>query len=257
MIKIQAVLTTVMTTVLTAVSVVGKGREITMKFFLDSAKMDEIRYAYDTFGIDGVTTNPKHIMNSGKTFDEAVHLIADFIEEKGLKGVDRFPVSVEINPNLTDAREMVEAAKKIAPISSNFVIKIPAIEGGIIAARELEKEGIRTNVTLVFTASQAIWPAKIGSLFVSPFIGWKESNGEDCRKYIQDIVTIYKNYGYYGKTQIICAAIRTGKQIVDCAVAGADIVTAGLAVYKDTMKHPYTDSGIGIFTNAWEGTKKE
>ena len=125
------------------------------------------------------------------------------------------------------------------------------------AARKLEAEGIRTNVTLVFSPAQAILPAKNNSLFVSPFIGWKEANGEDCKAYIQNIVDIYKNYGFYGKTQIICAAIRTPKQIVDCAVAGADIVTTGLAVYQDTMKHAFTNQGIGTFINAWDNTITE
>ena len=124
-------------------------------------------------------------------------------------------------------------------------------------ARRLEKEGIRTNVTLVFSPAQAIWPAKNGSLFVSPFLGWKEANGEDCKQYIKDIVDIYKNYGFYGKTQIICAAIRTPKQIVDCAVAGADIVTTGLAVYQDAIKHAYTRQGIETFINAWDNTVTE
>ena len=147
---------------------------------------------------------------------------------------------------------MVAMAKKVAPISPNFVIKIPCIEQGLVAARELEKEGIRTNVTLVFTPMQALWAAKAGALFVSPFIGWKEANGEDCRAYIQDIVDIYGNYGYLGKTEIICAAIRTPKQIVDCAVAGADIVTTGLDVYKESMKHAYTTQGIVTFCAAWD-----
>lgn len=227
-----------------------------MKYFLDSAKMDEITYAYETFGIDGVTTNPKHIMLSGKPFLTAICDIADWIKSEGLSGYEKFPVSVEINPHLDNADEMCAEAEKIAAISPNFVIKIPATEAGITAARRLEKKGIRTNVTLVFAPSQAILPAKNGSLFVSPFIGWKEANGEDCRKYIQDIVTIYKNYGYYGKTQIICAALRTPKQIVDCAVAGADIVTCGLEVYKDTMKHAYTRQGIETFCEAWDHTAK-
>lgn len=228
-----------------------------MKFFLDSAKLDEIKYAYETFGIDGVTTNPRHIMLSGKPFMTAITDIANWIKEEGLEGVDKFPVSVEINPHLTDADEMIEMAKKVSAISENFVIKIPAIEGGITAARKLEKMGIRTNVTLIFSPSQAILPAKNGSLFVSPFIGWKEANGEDCKKYIQDIVDIYKNYGFYGKTEIICAAIRTPKQIADCAVAGADIVTTGLAVYQDCMKHAYTDQGLKTFIDAWDNTKTE
>ena len=204
-----------------------------MRYFLDSAKLDEIKEAYATFGIDGVTTNPRHIMNSGKPFLKAIQDIADWVKEEGLDGYEKFPVSVEIDPHLDDADEMVAAARKISAISKNFVIKIPSTPEGITAARRLEKEGIRT------------------------FIGWKEANGEDCRQYIQDIVTIYKNYGFYGKTQIICAAVRTGKQFVDCALAGADIVTAGLDVYKDSMKHPYTRQGMEIFQNAWDNTAKE
>ena len=225
-----------------------------MKYFLDSAKLDEIKEAYNTFGIDGVTTNPRHIQASGKPFLTAIQDIADWIKEEGLEGIDRFPVSVEINPHIDDAETMISEAKKIAAICQNFAIKIPATEAGITAARVLEKEGIRTNVTLVFSPAQAILPAKNGSLFVSPFIGWKEQNGEDCRQYIQDIVDIYMNYGFYGKTQIICAAVRTPKQFVDCAVSGADIVTAGLAVYKDSMNHPYTRQGIETFQDAWDHT---
>ncbi len=227
-----------------------------MKFFLDSAKLDEIKLAYSTFGIDGVTTNPRHIQASGKPFMTAITDIANWIKEEGLEGVDKFPVSVEINPHLDNTEEMVKMAREVAAISKNFVIKIPAIEPGIAAARILEKEGIRTNVTLIFSAAQAILPAKNGSLFVSPFIGWKEANGEDCRGYIKDIVDIYKNYGFYGKTEIICAAVRTPKQITDCAVAGADIVTAGLAVYQDCMKHAYTNQGLGTFCDAWDNTAK-
>mgnify|MGYP002672733048 FL=1 len=226
-----------------------------MKFFLDSAKLDEIKYAYNTFGIDGVTTNPRHIMLSGKPFMTAITDIANWIKEEGLEGVDKFPVSVEINPHFDNVDDMVKMAREVAAISPNFVIKIPAIEAGISAARILEKEGIRTNVTLIFSPSQAILPAKNGSLFVSPFIGWKEANGEDCKQYIQDIVDIYANYGFLGKTEIICAAIRTPKQIADCAVAGADIVTTGLAVYQDMMKHAYTTQGLKTFCEAWDNTE--
>jgi|LAHS01.1.fsa_nt_gb transaldolase len=226
-----------------------------MKYFLDSAKLDEIEYAYQTFGIDGVTTNPKHIMLSGKPFMTAIGDIAAWIKKNNLEGKDVFPVSVEINPHLEKAEDMIAMAEQIAALSENFVIKIPATEQGIKAARILEKKGVRTNVTLVFSAAQAILPAKNGSLFVSPFIGWKEDNGEDCRQYIKDIVDLYKNYGYYGKTQIICAAVRSPKQIVDCAVAGADIVTAGLAVYQLSMKHAYTTQGIGTFCDAWDHTE--
>ena len=225
-----------------------------MKYFLDSAKMDEIKEAYHTFGIDGVTTNPRHIQASGKPFLTAIGDIASWIREEGIEGYDKFPVSVEINPHLDNADDMVAEAEKIAALCKSFVIKIPATEAGVATTRRLEKKGIRTNVTLIFSAAQAILPAKNGSLFVSPFIGWKEQNGEDCRRYIKDIVDIYKNYGFYGKTQIICAALRTPKQITDCAVAGADIVTAGIAVYQDSMHHAFTRQGIETFQKSWDDT---
>lgn len=226
-----------------------------MKYFLDSAKIDEIREAYDTFGIDGVTTNPNHIMLSGKPFKEVLKDMIAFVEEKDIAGYEKFPISVEINPHLDDADEMVAMGKEIAGMCPNFVIKIPCTQAGIAAARRLEADGIRTNVTLVFSPSQAIFPAKNGSLFVSPFIGWKENSGEDCVQYIQDIVDIYDNYGY--ETEIICAAVRNGKQIVDCAVAGADIVTAGLQVFKDSMYHAFTDYGMNKFQGAWDKTITE
>lgn len=225
-----------------------------MKYFLDSAKIDEIKEAYNTFGIDGVTTNPNHIMNSGKPFFTVIGELAEFVKENDIEGWDKFPVSVEINPHLDDADEMIAMGEKIAAMCPNFCIKIPCTQAGITAARALEKKGVRTNLTLVFSASQALIAGKNNSLFVSPFIGWKENSGEDCKQYIQDIVTIYKNYGFYGKTQIICAAVRNGKQFVDCAVAGADIVTAGLQVYKDSFYHPFTDYGLEKFQNAWDKT---
>lgn len=228
-----------------------------MKYFLDSAKIDEIEEAYTTFGIDGVTTNPNHIMNSGKPFFTVIGELAEFVKENGIEGWDKFPISVEINPHLDDADEMIAMGEKIAAMCPNFCIKIPCTQAGITAARALEKKGVRTNLTLVFSASQALIAAKNNSLFVSPFIGWKENSGEDCKQYIQDIVTIYKNYGFYGKTQIICAAVRTGKQFVDCAVAGADIVTAGLQVYKDSFYHPFTDYGLEKFQSAWDKTITE
>lgn len=226
-----------------------------MKYFLDSAKIDEINYAYNTFGIDGITTNPNHIMNSGKPFYTVLGELASFVKEKGIEGWDKFPISVEINPHFDNADDMVEMGEKISSMCPNFVIKIPCTEAGIAAARRLEKLGVRTNLTLVFSPSQAVIAAKNDSLFVSPFIGWKENSGEDCVRYISDIVEIYRNYSY--KTQIICAAVRTGKQIVDCAVAGADIVTAGLQVFKDSFYHPFTDYGLAKFQSAWDNTVTE
>jgi len=225
-----------------------------MKYFLDSAKIDEINEAYDTFGIDGITTNPNHIMASGKPFFTVLNELKEFTIKREIVGYDKFPISVEINPHLDNANEIVDQATKISKISENFVIKVPCTEAGIEASRKLEKMGVRTNLTLVFSPSQALIAAKNKSLFVSPFIGWKENSGEEPKEYIKEIVEIYKNYGFYGKTEIICAAVRSGKQIVDCAVAGADIVTAGLQVFKDSFYHPFTDYGLKKFQSAWDNT---
>ena len=220
-----------------------------MKYFLDSAKIDEIRYAYKNWGIDGVTTNPKHIKMSGKPFLKVLEeLAAEF------KGVD-FPISAEINPYLDTAKDMVSQAKRISVMSDNFVIKLPCTEQGLIAALELKKEGIDTNVTLVFSPSQSIQVGRIGTRFVSPFVGWKEASGEDCNQYIKDIVDIYKTYNF--KTEIIVAALRNGKQLVDAAKAGADIVTCGFDVYKDSFYHAFTDYGLGVFRGAWDETETE
>ncbi len=223
-----------------------------MKYYLDSAKINEIDYAYKYLKIDGVTTNPKHIMNSGKPFMTAITDIAKWIKENNLEGKDIFPVSVEINPHLSTHEEMIEAAKKISSLCENFVIKIPCNVEGCKAAKLLEDEGIRTNVTLVFSPSQAIQAGRIGSMFVSPFIGWKESAGDDGLEYLKKISAIYKEKNY--KTEIICAAVRSGKQIAECAEMGADIVTAGLSVYEDSFTDPWTDYGLKQFCDAWDHT---
>ncbi len=224
-----------------------------MKYFLDSAKIDEIDYAYKNYAIDGVTTNPKHIMASGKPFLTAINDIAAWIKENKLEGMDKFPVSVEINPHLAKAEDMIAEAEKIAAICENFVIKIPCTTEGVKAAYQLEKKGIRTNVTLVFSPSQAIQAGRIGAKFVSPFVGWKENSGEDTYGYMSQLVNIYKEKGY--KTEIITAAVRNGKQIADAAEMGADIVTAGFAVYEESFNHPFTTYGLGVFTDAWDHTK--
>jgi transaldolase len=228
---------------------------VKMKYFLDSAKLDEIKYAYENYGIDGVTTNPKHIKLSGKSFWQVVRDVAAWIKEEGLEGADKFPVSFEINPHMEKWEEILIAAKEVASYSPNYVIKIPCTEQGLIAARKLEKMGIRTNVTLVFSPSQAIPVGKLGAKFVSPFVGWKENSGEDGFEYISEIIQIYRNYNM--KTEIIVAAIRNGRQIADFAAIGADIVTCGLDVYKASFEHPFTTYGLGIFREAWDGTVKE
>ena len=224
-----------------------------MKFFIDSAKLDEIDKAYRCYGIDGITTNPRHIQNSGKTFIEAITDIANWVKENKLEGMDKFPVSVEINPHLDNADDMVAEARKISKLSPNFVIKIPCNLEGLKAAKRLEEEGIRTNVTLVFSPSQAIQAARIGAKFVSPFVGWKESNGEDARAYMETISNIYHVKGY--PTEIIGAAMRTGREISLMAELDVDIITCGLAVMEEAFQHPYTKHGLEIFCNAWDNTK--
>jgi transaldolase len=226
-----------------------------MKFFLDSAKLDEIDFAYNTFGIDGVTTNPRHVQNSGKPFKVVLRDVSAWLNEHKLTSCEQFPVSVEINPHLSVAADMVREGKVFSAMNPCFVIKVPCTEQGIAASRQLERDGIRTNVTLVFSPSQALPPAKNGALFVSPFVGWKEESGEDTAQFVGDIVRIYRNYGY--KTQIIVAALRNGKQIVDAARMGADIVTCGLAVYQAAFEHPFTRKGLEIFQNAWDKTAAE
>ncbi len=225
-----------------------------MKYFLDSAKLDEIEYAFEHYCIDGVTTNPRHIKNSGKPFMQVVKDISQWLKEKGLEGEEKFPVSFEINPHLDKWEEIVKAAEEVASYSPNYAIKIPCTEQGLIAAKKLEEKGVRTNVTLVFSPSQAIPAAKLGAKFVSPFVGWKENSGDDAASYIQKIVNIYKNSGY--KTEIIVAAVRNGRQIAEFAEMGADIVTCGLDVYKASFEHPFTGYGVGVFCDAWDSTAK-
>jgi transaldolase len=218
-----------------------------MKYFLDSAILQEIKYAYENWGIDGVTTNPRHIKTSGKPFFTVIKEIAQ--EFKGKE----FPISVEINPHLDKAADMVAEAKKIAAMSENFVIKIPCTEPGLVAAKKLVEDGVKVNLTLVFTPSQAIQVARIGCTYCSPFIGWQEASGIATEDLITKIIDIYRDYGF--ETEVIVAAVRTGRQIVDAALAGADIVTAAMDVYKESFLHPFTDKGLKIFQDAWDGTE--
>ncbi len=217
-----------------------------MKYFLDSAKIDEIKYARVHWGIDGVTSNPKHVLTAGKPFKV---ILEEF--EREFSGID-FPISVEINPHLETASSMIDAAKRFASLSKNFVIKIPCTEQGLVAAKSLVEDGVKVNLTLVFTPSQALQAGRIGCTYVSPFIGWQEAAGIDCTDFISKIVDIYHNYCF--ETEIIVAAVRTGKQIVDAALLGADIVTAGYDVYKDSFLHPFTNKGLDIFKDAWDKT---
>jgi transaldolase len=220
-----------------------------MKYFLDSAITSEITFALDMYGVDGVTTNPKHIQASGKPFMVVIREIAAIFA-----GSDK-PVSVEVNPHLSDWKEMVTEARKFSAMSPNFVIKLPATEPGFRALRALREEGIRVNLTLVFSGSQALQAMRLGATFVSPFIGWKESSGEESVRFVQEVVAMRDNYGF--ESEIIVSAVRNGRQIVDAAIAGADIVTAGLAVYKESIASPWTDEGLKRFCSFWDQTKYE
>jgi transaldolase len=220
-----------------------------MKFFLDSAHVHEIAHALEMWNLDGVTTNPRHVQASGKPFLKAICEIADLFQ-----GTDK-PISVEVNPHYNDYQAMVAEAEKLAAMSPNFVIKLPATEAGFKAITVLNEQGIRSNLTLVFSASQALQAMRMGAYFVSPFIGWKEANGEEILRLISEIVAIRDNYGF--STEIIVAAMRNARQIVEAAVAGADIVTAGFAVYQQAFDHPYTHVGLEKFQHFWDQTPYE
>jgi transaldolase len=217
-----------------------------MKFFLDSAKVDEIRYARDMWSIDGVTSNPRHVRNSGKPFLTVIQDIA-----KEFEGTDK-TISVEVSPHHTTGEAMVEEAVKLAAMCQNFVIKVPATEAGFKALWMLHEKNIRVNLTLVFSVAQAIQAARLGATYVSAFVGWKEANGEEISHMVSEMVRVYRNYDY--KTEVLVAAIRNARQIVEAGIAGADIVTAGFDVYKDAFDHPYTAKGLKLFADNWDAT---
>ena len=220
-----------------------------MKLFLDSAITDEIKHSLEYWDVDGLTTNPKHVKNSGKPFLRVIEEIAELFA-----GTDK-PVSVEIDPHLTDWEQMVEQGVKLSKISPNFVVKVGASEGGFKAIRELTQLGIRTNATLIFSASQAWHAARAGAAFISPFIGWKEAYGDSTTTFILEVAEMLEHHEY--DSQIIAAAIRNSRQIADVALAGAHCVTAGIAVYQESMQKPYTVHGEKIFQDAWDATPSE
>lgn len=220
-----------------------------MKFFLDSAHIHEIEHALEMWDIDGVTTNPRHVQVSGKAFLTVIQEIAKLFQR-----TDK-TISVEVNPHHTEHGAMVKEAEKLAALSPNFVIKLPATEAGFKAIPLLRSKGIRTNLTLVFSAVQALQAMRMGAFFVSPFIGWKEANAEEILGFISEVVAIRDNFGF--NTEIIVAAVRNGRQIADAAVMGADIVTAAFTVYQDAFDHPYTHVGLGRFQNYWDNTAYE
>ena len=221
-----------------------------MKFFLDSAIVEEIQYALDYWDIDGVTTNPRHVQVSGKPFMTVIQEIGEMFE-----GTDK-TVSVQTNPhNHNDYQAIVEEARKLASLNDNFVIKMPCTEDGLRACGILADEGIRSNLTLCFSPMQALQAMRMGALYISPFIGWRENNALEAGMFIEEIVAIRENFDF--ETEILVAAVRNGRQIVESAVRGADIVTAGHDVFKEALAHPYTDMGLGKFQEFWDKTQYE
>jgi transaldolase len=217
-----------------------------MKMFLDSALADEIRHAVEVWNIDGLTTNPKHVQSAAKPLRRVLEEIAGLFA-----GTDK-PVSVEVDPHLTEASDIVRAGRALAKLSPNFVIKVGASAAGFRAIRELAADGIRTNATLIFSTTQAWHAARNGAAFVSPFLGWKEAHGDDVGTLIREVAELLRHGGY--PTQILAAAIRNSRQIAQVAVAGAHCVTAGFAVYEESFRNPYTDFGNQVFGAAWDAT---
>jgi transaldolase len=217
-----------------------------MKLFLDSAKINEIQHALDLWDVDGLTTNPKHVQASGKPFRQTIEEIAELFD-----GTDK-PVSVEVNPHLTEWQDMVVSGKELAAISPNFVIKIGASENGFQAIRALTRDGIRCNATLVFSVTQAWHAARAGADYVSLFVGWKEQYGDFAGDLVGEVRAMLDEHAY--DSQIIAAAIRNSRQFGEAAVAGSHCVTAGLAVYLDSFDNPYTAHGESVFKDAWDKT---
>lgn len=212
-----------------------------MKFFIDTANVEEIRKANDLGIIDGVTTNPSLIAKEGRDFKEVIKEITSIVDG---------PISGEVIS--LDSEGMIKEGREVASIHPNMVVKIPMTAEGLKAVKVLSSEGIKTNVTLIFSASQAILAAKAGATYVSPFLGRLDdisSNGVDL---VDDIVTIFDNYGI--ETEIICASIRHAMHLLECARIGADIATIPYKVIEQLVKHPLTDKGIEKFMADWNST---
>lgn len=207
-----------------------------MKFFIDTANVDEIRKANDMGVICGVTTNPSLIAKEGRNFNEVIKEITSIVDG---------PISGEVKATTTDAENIITEAREIAKIHPNMVVKIPMTDEGLKAVKILSKEGIKTNVTLIFNATQALFAAKAGATYVSPFLGRLDDIATPGIDLIRTISDIFHIQGI--DTEIICASIRNPIHIVDCALAGADIATVPYKIIEQSIKHPLTDAGIEKF----------
>ena len=207
-----------------------------MKFFVDTANVEDIKKANDMGVICGVTTNPSLIAKEGRDFGEVIHEIASIVDG---------PISGEVKAATTDAPGMIQEGREIAAIHPNIVVKIPMTPEGLKAVKVLSAEGIKTNVTLIFTANQALLAARAGASYVSPFLGRLDDISQTGVDLIRVIAEIFNNYDL--KTEIIAASIRNPIHVTDCALAGADIGTVPYKVIEQMTKHPLTDQGIAKF----------
>lgn len=209
-----------------------------MKIFIDSANIDHIKEAASWGLVDGVTTNPSLVAKEGKDFKTLLNEILEIVDG---------PISAEVIS--TDAEGMLKEARELAKMHKNIVIKVPLIQEGLKAVNTLSKEGIKTNVTLCFSPSQALLAAKAGATYISPFVGRLDDISHIGMDLIQDIVQIYDNYGY--ETEILVASIRSPLHFVDAAKMGADVCTIPHAVIKKLFNHPLTDIGLEKFLADW------
>lgn len=213
-----------------------------MRFFIDTANVDEIREANDMGIIAGVTTNPSLIAKEGRDYMETLKEITEIVDG---------PISGEVKASTTDAEGMIAEGREIAKLHKNMVVKIPMTIEGLKAVKVLSAEGIHTNVTLVFSASQALLAARAGATYVSPFLGRLDDISTDGIALIQDIEDIFQMYPDI-ETEVICASVRHPMHVVECAKTGADIATVPFKVLMQMVKHPLTDIGIERFRKDYE-----
>jgi transaldolase len=214
-----------------------------MKFFIDTANIDEIREAHSMGMVDGVTTNPSLIAKEGRDFEDIIKEICQIVDG---------PISAEVIS--TDTEGMIKEARHLAKIHDNIVVKIPMIVDGLKATRRLAEEGIKTNVTLAFSPLQALMAAKAGATYISPFIGRLDDISQEGLLLVEQIVEIYSNYAF--ETEIIVASIRNPLHVLESALMGADIATIPFSVLGKLAAHPMTDKGLKAFLDDWEKTKK-
>ena len=212
-----------------------------MKFFLDSADVSEIKDLYSTGMVDGVTTNPSLILKSGRNIHTVTKEICMIVDG---------PVSSEVTA--LETIDMLQQAEKLIAIAKNIVIKVPLTWNGLLACKKLTDKGIMVNVTLCFSANQALLAAKAGATFISPFIGRLDDINLDGIALLEEIRIIYDNFDI--KTKILAASIRTPNHLTQSALAGADIATIPPSTFRDLIKHPLTDKGLETFSRDWEKT---